>query len=146
MNQERLRLIAGTGAWALLTAALEGISAPQAVLVVLSVPLVFIFPGFVTVCTVLPGRDLAWGERLLTSLAASLGISTGIAVLLAASPIGLSRGSVAATLGLGTAAVSLWAWLRTRRFLEEDGRARERATGGREVARRDQHDPRRYQG
>lgn len=113
------QLIAGAGALALLTAVAEGISAPQPVLVVLSVLLVFILPGYATVCAVLPSRELSWGERLLASLATSLAITTGIAVLLAASPIGLSKGSAAVTMGLGTTAMSLCAWVRTQRLLEK---------------------------
>lgn len=120
MRPERLSgLIAGAGVAALLAAIVEVIGAPQAARIVLGLPLVLILPGFAAVCATVPGRELSWGERALASLGGSLAISVCVSVLLAATPIGLSRGSAAAVLGVGTAFLALLAWFRTRRFLEE---------------------------
>jgi len=118
MRPDRLTMILGTGAAALLGAIAEVIGVPQVVRVVLGIPLVLVFPGFVAVCAVLPGRELSRGERMLASLGASVAITLCVSVLLAATPIGLSRGSAAAVLGIGTAALALYAWVRTRRFVE----------------------------
>jgi uncharacterized membrane protein len=119
MRSGRLTVILGTGAAALLAAIAEGIGAPQAVRIVLGIPLVLILPGFAAVCAVLPGRELSLDEHVLASLGASVAITLGVSVLLAATPIGLSRGSAAAILGIGTVALALYAWVRTRRSLEE---------------------------
>jgi uncharacterized membrane protein len=119
MMPQRLTVIIGTGVVALLAAIAELIGAPQAVRVVLGIPLVLVLPGFAAVCAVLPGRELSSGERALATLGISLAISICISTLLAATPIGLSKGSAATVLGVGTAAVALCAWMRTRRFLEE---------------------------
>src|ERR1700753_1707010 len=106
MMPQRLTVIVGTGVIALLAAVAEVIAAPQAVRVVLGIPLVLFLPGFAAVCAVLPGRELSWGERLLAALGTSLAISICVSMLLAATPIGLSKGSAAAVLGVGTAAVA----------------------------------------
>jgi uncharacterized membrane protein len=124
MNDRQLQLIGGAGAIGLLTVGAEFAGAPEAVLAVLGVLLVLLLPGYVTICALLPGRELSWGERLLASLAASLAISTGIGVLLAATPVGLSKDSVVVSLGFGVAVVSLCAWARTSRRLAEGGRPR----------------------
>ena len=121
MKPQRLTVIFGTGAVALLATIAEGIAAPQAVRIVLGIPLVLFLPGFAAVCAVLPGQELSWGERILASLGASIAITVCVAVLLAATPIGLSRGSAAAVLGIGTVALALYARVRTRRSLEEQG-------------------------
>jgi uncharacterized membrane protein len=118
MIPERPTVIATAGAVALLAAATEIISVPVAVRIVLGIPLVLILPGYVTMCAVLPGNEISRAEGVLATLGASLAISTCASVLLAAIPIGLSRGSVAATLGVVTAAVAIYAWRRTRRFIE----------------------------
>jgi|SRR5271157_4231102 len=114
----------GVCSLALLAAIAEGIGAPQAVRIVLGIPLVLFLPGFAAVCAVLPGQELSWGERMLASLGASVAISVCVSVLLAATPIGLSRGSAAAVLGIGTVALALYARVRTRRSLEEQGEPR----------------------
>lgn len=75
--------------------------------------LVCALPGFATVCALLPASELSLGERILASVGASLAITVCVAVLLAVSPIGLSKNSAAVTLGLGTAAMSVWALRRT---------------------------------
>jgi uncharacterized membrane protein len=119
MMPERPTVIAAAGAAALLAAAAEIISAPVAVRVLLGIPLVLILPGYVAMCAVLPGREISRVEGMLATLGASLAISTSASVLLAALPIGLSRASAAATLGVVTAAVAIYAWRRTRRFIED---------------------------
>lgn len=119
MRRERLATIVGAGVMALLAAMAEAIGAPQVVRVVLGLPLALVLPGFAAVCAVLPGWELSWGERALASLGASVGITVCVSVLLAATPIGLSKGSAAAVLGVGTAAVALYAWMRTRQFFDE---------------------------
>jgi uncharacterized membrane protein len=135
MRPGRLTAILGTGAAALLAAIAEGIGAPQAVRIVLGIPLVLVLPGFAAVCAVLPGRELSWGERMLASLGASVAITLCVSVLLAATPIGLSKESAAAVLGIGTVALALYAWVRTRRSLKEQDdsepmrRSRTRAAG-----------------
>jgi uncharacterized membrane protein len=119
MTSRFLNVLLGVGAAALLAALAEAAGAPQVVRVVLGLPLVLLLPGFAAVSAALPGRDLSLPERLLASLGASLAISICISVLLAATPIGLSKGSAAVVLGLGTAGLALYAWMRTRRFLED---------------------------
>jgi uncharacterized membrane protein len=120
MRSKLLAALIGTGALALLAALAEAASAPLPVRVVLGLPLVLLLPGFATVSALLPERELSWGERVLASLGASVVISICVSVLLAASPIGFSRGSAAAVLGVGTAGTAFWAWARTRRIDEED--------------------------
>jgi uncharacterized membrane protein len=120
MMPERPTVIAAAGAVALLAAAAEIIDAPVAVRVVLGIPLVLILPGYLTLCAALPRREISRVEGTLATLGASLAISTCVSVLLAAIPIGLSRGSAAATLGVITVAVAICAWRRTRRFVEDE--------------------------
>jgi uncharacterized membrane protein len=115
MRPGRPTVILGTGILALLAAIVERIGAPQAMRIVLGIPLVLVLPGFAAVCAVLPGPELSFGERMLASLGASVAITLCVSVLLAATPIGLSRGSAATVLGIGTAALALYAWVRTRR-------------------------------
>jgi uncharacterized membrane protein len=119
MRLERPTVIALAGVVALLAAVVEVTSVPQAVRIVLGVPLVLILPGYVTMCAVLPVREISRAESMLAILGASIAISTCASVLLAAVPIGLSRGSTATTLGVGTAAVATYAWRRAHRFIEE---------------------------
>jgi uncharacterized membrane protein len=123
MKPDRLSALLGTCAIALLAVVAEVIHAPEAVRVVLGVPLALVLPGFAAVCAVLPGRDLSRGETALATLGASMGISICVATLLAATPVGLSTGSAAVVLGLGTAAASLYAWRRVRQLpaVQEDG-------------------------
>ena len=113
MTSLRLRAIAGTCLIALITVATAGLTVPQPVRVVLGVPLVFLLSGFAILCTVLPDQQLSWGERLLASLGLSLAMTTCVAVILAATPIGLSKTSFAVALGGITLAMSVSAWFRT---------------------------------
>jgi uncharacterized membrane protein len=87
---------------------------PQALRIALGVPMVFVVPGFAAVCAVLYRRSLSLEERLLASLGISLALTVGVCVLLAATPIGLTRSSLAAALGGGTVILSAYAWRRTR--------------------------------
>jgi uncharacterized membrane protein len=123
MKLDRLSALVGTCAVAVLAVVAEVIRAPEAVRVVLGVPLVLVLPGFAAVCAVIPGRDLSRGESVLATLGASMAISICVATLLAATPIGLSTGSAAVVLGLGTAAASLYARRRIRQFpaAQDDG-------------------------
>jgi uncharacterized membrane protein len=124
MRPRILAVILAVGILSLLAGAAEIIGAPQAVRVVLGVPLVLIFPGFAAVYAVIPGRELSIAERATAILGMSLAISICISVLLAATPIGLSKGSAAATLGVGTAALSLYARARAQSFLMAAGNPR----------------------
>jgi uncharacterized membrane protein len=119
MRLDRLNAIAATGVVALLAAIAEGIGAPQGVRVVLGILLVLALPGFAAVCALIPGRELSRGELMVASLGASVAISLCVSISLAATPVGLSKGSAAAVLGVGTAALALGAWVRTRRLREE---------------------------
>jgi uncharacterized membrane protein len=119
MRSGILTTILAAGAAALLAGLAEAVGAPEVVRVVLGVPLVLVLPGFAAVSALLPGRELSLAEHMLASLGASVAISICVSVLLAATPIGLSKGSAAAVLSVGTAAAALYAWARTRRFLEE---------------------------
>lgn len=114
MMFERLNAIIATGSVALFAVAAEATDAPQPIRVVFGMALVLILPGFATVCAVIPGREFSWGERMLASLGLSLGITICVSVVLAATPIGLSRGSASVALGVGTAAIASYAWMRTR--------------------------------
>jgi len=119
MRPVRLTMIIAAGAVALLATVAEIFGTPQALRVALGIPLVLLLPGYVTLCAVLPQRELSLAERALATLGGSMAISTCVSVLLAALPVGLSRVSGATTLGIGTAAVALYAWRRTRQFLVE---------------------------
>ena len=96
MNVKLLNAVLVVGCIALLAGVAEVINAPQAIRVILGVPLVLILPGFAAVCAVIPTKELTWGERMLASLGVSITITVCVSVLLAAIPIGLSRGSAAA--------------------------------------------------
>ena len=114
MKQERLVLLAGSCIVALLTVATADIAVPQVVRIALGVLMVFVLPGFGLVCAVLPERQLSRGKRLLASLGMSLVMATSAAVLLAATPIGLFRLSLAVALGGCTLATSIYALFRSR--------------------------------
>lgn len=118
MKADRLTALLATGITALIAAIAIGMGAPQVVRVLLGVPLVLVLPGFATVCALLPVRDLSRVEVALASLGASVGITVGVSTLLAATPIGLSTRSAAVVFGVGTAGLALYAWRRTRGFLD----------------------------
>jgi uncharacterized membrane protein len=114
MKRGRLVLLAGSCLVALLTVATASIAVPQGVRVPLGVLIVFIVPGFALVCAVLPEQQLSRGERLLASAGMSLAMTIGAAVLLGATPIGLSRLSLAVALGGCTLISSISALSRSR--------------------------------
>jgi uncharacterized membrane protein len=99
MSRRPLILLAGPSFVALLTIAAANFAAPQLVQIVLGGLIVFILPGFVLTFTVLPEWVLSRGERALASVGMSLAMSVCAAVLLAATPIGLSQLSLAVVLG-----------------------------------------------
>jgi uncharacterized membrane protein len=113
MKRPRLSLLAGSCLVAILTVATADFAVPQIVRIVLGVLIVFIVPGFALVCAVLPDRQFALGERLLASVGMSLAMATTLAVLLGATPIGLSRLSLAVVLGGCTLTLSTYAACRT---------------------------------
>jgi uncharacterized membrane protein len=114
MRSRSLWALAGTCVVGLLTVVTAAIPVPQVGRIALGVPLVFFLSGYAIVCAVLAGRRLSHGERALASLGLSLAMTTCVAVLLGATPIGLSRNSIAISLGSITSAISAYAWLRTR--------------------------------
>lgn len=99
MNGKRLAILAGSCLVAFLTVATTDIAVPQVVRIALGLLIVFIVPGFALVCAVLPEQQLPRGERLLASVGMSLAMAISAAVLLAATPIGISRLSLAVALG-----------------------------------------------
>jgi len=107
-------LLVGTGLLACLTVVTAYIATPQPVRVVLAVMIVFVLPGFGVVGAVLPPGRLMLGEHLVASLGISLALATGTAVLLGATPIGLSRESFSLALGSCTLALSVFAVFRWR--------------------------------
>lgn len=109
-----------TGAVTVLAA---NVAAPQPLRIGLGVAMVFVVPGFATACAVVPRREFSLGECLLASLGISLAISVCMSVLLAATPIGLTRNSLAAVLGGGTVIVSIYAWRRTPRATGQRSRS-----------------------
>jgi uncharacterized membrane protein len=114
MTRARLLLLAGSCVVGFLTVATADIAVPQAVRIAPGVLIVFVLPGFAFVCAVLPERRFSRGERLLTSVGMSLALAICAAVLLGATPIGLSRLSFAVALGGCTLVASVCALSRSR--------------------------------
>ena len=129
MRPTRLTALAGTCFVAFMTVATANIALPKAVQIMLGLLMVFILPGFAVVSAVLPPWRLSSGERLLASLGISLAVVTCTAMLLAATPIGLSRVSLAIAIGVGTITMSIYAWFRTRLAYDMQ-RSRESASDG----------------
>jgi len=129
MRRGRLLLLVGTCLVASVTVATADVAVPQGVRIALGVLMVLVLPGFALVCAVLPERQLSSGECLVASVGMSLAMVTCVAVLLAATPIGLSRGSLAVVLGGSTIILSIYAWLRTR-FWSDKRRSPESASEG----------------
>jgi Protein of unknown function (DUF1616) len=86
---------------------------PQPVQVVLGMLMVFVVPGLSLVCIALPNLQ-SWLERLLASLGISVIVATCAAVLLAATPIGLSRQPLGELLGGITGVLSVGGLYRSR--------------------------------
>lgn len=114
MRPGRAEALLGSCLIGAVTALVANVPAPQALRIALGVPMVFVVPGFAAVCAVLYRRSLSLEERLLASLGVSLVLTVCVCVLLAATPIGLTRGSLGAVLGGGTVMLSLCAWRRMR--------------------------------
>ena len=114
MKRERIVLLVGSCLVGLLTVATAYVAVPQAARIALGVLIVFVVPGFALVCSVLPERQFSRGERLLASVGMSLAVAISAAVLLGATPIGLSRLSLAVVLGACTVIFSCWAVYRAR--------------------------------
>jgi uncharacterized membrane protein len=129
MRRGRLLLLAGTCFVAALTVATASVAAPQGVRIALGVLMVLVLPGFALVCAVLPERQLSSDECLLASVGMSLAMVTCVPVLLAATPIGLSRGSLAVVLDGSTIILSTYAGFRTR-FWSDKRRSRQSASEG----------------
>lgn len=75
------------------------VETPQLARIVLGVLVIFFLPGFGLISAVVNDRQLSQVEVLLATLGSSLAISTCVAVLLGATPVGLSRRSFAISLG-----------------------------------------------
>src|ERR1700729_3913432 len=114
MRPGRSEALMGSCLTGAVTVVAANVAVPQALRVALGVAMVFVVPGFAVVSAVLYKRPLSFGECLLASLGVSLAMTVGLCVLLAATPIGLSRSSLAAVLGSGTVILSVYAWRRTR--------------------------------
>ena len=123
MRPGRSEALLGSCITSAVTVVAANVAAPQALRIGLGVAMVFVLPGFAAVCAVLPRRELSLGECLLASLGISLAISVCMSVLLAATPIGLTRNSLAAVLGGGTIIVSIYAWRRTPRATGQRSRS-----------------------
>jgi uncharacterized membrane protein len=129
MRRTRLTALAGTCFVALVVVVTANTVLPKPVQIMLGLLMVFIMPGFAVVSAVLPPWQLSSGERLLASLGISLTVVTCAAVLLAATPIGLSRVSIAIAIGGITVITSICAWFRTR-IAYDMRRSRESASDG----------------
>jgi uncharacterized membrane protein len=114
MRPGRSEALMGSGLIGAVTVVAANVAVPQALRVALGVMMVFVVPGFAAVSAVLYRRPLSLGECLLASLGVSLAMTIGLCVLLAATPIGLTRSSLAAVLGSGTVILSVYAWRRMR--------------------------------
>ena len=117
-------LLTGTCFVASLTVVTAVVAVPQVVRIVLGVLIVFVLPGFALVSMVPPERQLSGGERLLASVGMSLAIATCATVLLGATPIGLTRSSLAVVLGVFTIALSVCAEVRRHSAGTYDRKAR----------------------
>lgn len=114
MRPGRPEALVGSCLISAVTVVAVNVPAPQALRIALGVPMVFVVPGFAAVCAVLYRRSFSLEECLLASLGISLALTVCVCVLLAATPIGLTRSSLAAVLGGGTVILSLYAWRRAR--------------------------------
>ena len=95
----------------------------------LGIAMVFLVPGFALVCAVLPDGQLSSAERLLASVGLSLAVAVGVAVVLAALPVGLTRTSFAFVLGSTTVGLTGTAAFRGR-FSRSANRKHEPTKGG----------------
>ncbi len=102
---------------------------PQSIRIVPGVLIIFILPGFVILSAVRPDLQLSWIEMVLASLGISISLTTCVAVLLAATPVGLSRSSFAIALGGITMVCSIYAFEREERESDKWQEKRENVTG-----------------
>jgi uncharacterized membrane protein len=86
---------------------------PEAVQIVLGLLMVFLIPGFSLACAAIPERQ-SLAERLLASVGLSVAVTTCAAVLLAATPVGLTRESLAVFIGCFTIVLSFVGLYRSR--------------------------------
>ncbi len=129
MKRERVALLVGSCLIGVVIVVTANSAVPQVVRIALGALLVFILPGFTLVCAVLPQREFSRGERLLASVGMSLAMAACAAVLLAATPLGLSRQSIAVVLGGSTVALSVVTGFRAR-LRKELRRHRESTSDG----------------
>lgn len=114
MSTAHRAAVAGTLLAASLTLVTVAAPVPPAVRIALGMLMVFFLPGFAIACAAQrSGLQLSRGDFLLASLGISLAVTACTAVLLAATPAGLTRGSIAVVLGGITAMASIYALLRT---------------------------------
>jgi uncharacterized membrane protein len=86
---------------------------PEVILVAIGVPMAFFVPGLALVCVAVP--DWRWSEeRLAASVGLSVAIATCVTVLLAATGIGLTRPSLAVSLGGITILLSMYGFTRSK--------------------------------
>jgi uncharacterized membrane protein len=114
MSMARQTALVGTFIAAALTVGVAFLPAGHLPRIGLGILIVFLLPGFAVTAAVFPARDLSLSDRLLASLGISLVATVCTAVLLAALPIGLTRGSLSVALGGGTVIASACALLRAR--------------------------------
>lgn len=110
----RQRTLVGIPFAASITIATAFIAIPQLLRIALGILIVFFLPGFSIMHALFPSKEFTRIELLLASLGISLAATVCMAVLVAALPIGLTRGSLAIALGGGTTLVAMYAWFRMR--------------------------------
>jgi|SRR6202050_3730647 uncharacterized membrane protein len=118
MTRGRLALLAATCLVASVTLATADVALPPAMRIALGLLMGLVLPGFAGTCAVRLVHELSWFERIVASMGMSLVITTCSAVLLAASPIGLSRVSLGVFLGSSTIVLSMYAAIRARVWTE----------------------------
>ena len=114
MIEDRLSVVAGAAVGAALVTIAPDPLVPLVVRLPLAGLLLLMLPGLSVIEAVLPSSALTAGERVLASLGMSMAIAVCSVVVLGATPIGLSRTSLAVTLGGIGAATYAVTWLRPR--------------------------------
>jgi uncharacterized membrane protein len=99
-------IVGGVAAWVATQ------SVPQPIEVAFGLPVVFLLPGLALAWTVLP--EFWTAECLIAGVGLSLIVATCVAVLLAATPLGLSRETFGASLGSLTMLLSVYAMIRVK--------------------------------
>jgi len=107
---------------------------PQSIRIVLGVLIAFILPGFVILSAVGSDLQLSWIELVLASLGISISVATCVAVLLGATPVGLSRSSFTIVLGGSTMVGSIFAIEKVEREPDKWQKKPENVTGGGRVS------------